>query len=554
VKKPVESTSKRPTQQPVQAGDEAAMQAALLAERDRLLAENAALIAELNGASLLNEKLKLQIARMKRLAFGSTSEKDKALLAQLELALDDLETSEGQSEAAPVPVTPIEGPVSEQGPEPKGKPARRPLPEHLPRESVEHAPDLAHNADGACGCPSCGKQMRQMGEDVTEVLEYVPESWKVIRHVRPKFSCRVCDTIVQAPATGLLARRLRHGPNLLAHVVVAKYANHLPLYRQSDIYARSGIDIDRSSLTDDVGHVAKILTPLIDLLAKDVMTSPVLHGDDTPVSVLAPGAGKTKTGRLWAYVRDERGHGGERPPAAVYYYSPDRKGEHPVGHLASFAGHLHADGYAGFNPLYAPAKSNEPAKVQEVACMAHVRRKFFDIHAATASPIAGEAIKQIAALYGVEAEARGHPPDQRKAIRQAKASPLMAAFQAWLEQQLTRIPKGGDLAVAIRYALTRFTALSRYLEDGTLEIDNNIAERAIRGLAVGRKNWLFAGSDTGGQRAAAIYSLIETAKLNAIDPEAWLADILPRIDDHPNKRLHELLPWNWKPATVGTTV
>jgi len=304
VKKPVESTSKQAVERSVLTGDDSAKLAALLAERNALVAENAALIAQLNATDFLVEKLKLQIARMKRLAFGSTSEKDKTLLAQLELALDDLETSEGQSEAAPVPVTPIEGPVSEQGPEPKGKPARRPLPEHLPRESVEHAPDLAHNADGACGCPSCGKQMRQMGEDVTEVLEYVPESWKVIRHVRPKFSCRVCDTIVQAPATGLLARRLRHGPNLLAHVVVAKYANHLPLYRQSEIYARSGIDIDRSSLTDDVGHVAKILTPLIDLLAKDVMTSPVLHGDDTPVSVLAPGAGKTKTGRLWAYVRD----------------------------------------------------------------------------------------------------------------------------------------------------------------------------------------------------------------------------------------------------------
>ena len=550
MKKPVESTSKQAVERPALTGDDSAKLAALLAERDALMAENAALIAQLNATDFLVEKLKLQIARMKRMAFGSTSEKDKALLAQLELALDDLEVEDAQAKASLVPVAPVECVLLE----PKGKPARRPLPEHLPRESVEHAPDLAHNADGACGCPSCGKQMRQMGEDVTEVLEYVPESWKVIRHVRPKFSCRVCDTIMQAPATGLVARRLRHGPNLLAHVVVAKYANHLPLYRQSEIYARSGIDIDRSSLTDDVGHVAKILTPLIDLLAKDVMTSPVLHGDDTPVNVLAPGAGKTKTGRLWAYVRDERGHGGERPPAAVYYYSPDRKGEHPVGHLASFAGHLHADGYAGFNPLYAPAKSNEPAKVQEVACMAHVRRKFFDIHAATASPIAGEAIKQNAALYGVEAEARGHPPDQRKAIRQAKATPLMAAFQAWLEQQLTRIPKGGDLAVAIRYALTRFTALSRYLEDGTLEIDNNIAERAIRGLAVGRKNWLFAGSDTGGQRAAAIYSLIETAKLNNIDPEAWLADILPRIDDHPNKRLYELLPWNWKPVAVGKTV
>jgi transposase len=505
------------------------------------------LSGELNGASLMIEMLKLQIARFKRIQFGATSEKAARELGQLELKLEELETAQAHSEAPTVPVAPVDGPL----PEPKGKPARRPLPEHLPRESVEHAPTMAHTDAGTCGCPSCGNQMRQMGEDVTEVLEYVPESWKVIRHVRPKFSCRVCDMIVQAPATGLLARRLRHGPSLLAHVVVAKYANHLPLYRQSEIYARSGIDIERSSLTDDVGHVAKILSPLIDLLAKDVMASPTLHGDDTPVKVLAPGAGKTKTGRLWTYVRDERGHGGARPPAAVYYYSPDRKGEHPVAHLDRFSGHLHADGYAGFNALYAATSVGEPAKVAEVACMAHVRRKFFDIHAATASSIAGEAIKQIAALYGVETEARGLPPDQRKDIRHAKSKPLMTAFHAWLEQQLARIPKGGDLAVAIRYALTRFSALSRYLDDGTLEIDNNIAERAIRGLAVGRKNWLFAGSDTGGQRAAAIYSLIETAKLNAINPEAWLADILPRIDDHPNKRLAELLPWNWKPSVAA---
>jgi transposase len=546
VKKRPISTAKLSVARPVPNGDDATVRAALIAERDLLLAENAALIAQLYGADLLNEKLKLQIARLKRMTFGSSSEKDKALLAQLELALDDLEVSAGTDTAPAVPIMPADGAL----PEPKGKPARRPLADHLPRESVEYAPDMAHTDAGACGCPSCGAQMRQMGEDVTEVLEYVPESWKVIRHVRPKFSCRVCDTIVQAPATGLLARRLRHGPSLLAHVVVAKYANHLPLYRQSEMYARSGIDIDRSSLTDDVGHVAKILSPLIDLLAKDVMASPALHGDDTPVKVLAPGAGKTKTGRLWAYVRDERGHGGARPPAAIYYYSPDRKGEHPVAHLDRFEGHLHADGYAGFNALYAQTSTEVPAKVQEVACMAHVRRKFFDIHTATSSPIAGEAIRQIAALYGVESEARGQPADARRTIRNAKAKPLMDTFHVWLEQQLARIPKGGDLAVAIRYALTRFTALSRHLDDGTLEIDNNIAERAIRGLAVGRKNWLFAGSDTGGQRAAAIYSLIETAKLNAINPEAWLADILPRIDDHPNKRLAELLPWNWKPAVA----
>jgi transposase len=516
VKKRPISTAKLSVARPVPKGDDATVRAALIAQRDLLLAENAALIAQLYGADLLNEKLKLQIARLKRMTFGSSSEKDKALLALLELALDDLEVSAGTDTAPAVPIMPADGAL----PEPKGKPARRPLPDHLPRESAEYAPAFAEGHKGTCGCPSCGNQMRQMGEDVTEVLEYVPERWKVIRHVRPKFSCRVCETIVQAAATGLLARRLRHGPGLLAHVVVAKYANHLPLYRQSEIYARSGIDIDRSSLTDDVGHVAKILAPLIDLLAKDVMASPTLHGDDTPVKVLAPGAGKTKTGRLWAYVRDERGHGGARPPAAIYYYSPDRKGEHPVAHLDRFSGHLHADGYAGFNALYAATSVGEPAKVAEVACMAHVRRKFFDIHAATASPIAGDAIRQIAAFYGVESEARGLPPDQRKDIRHAKSKPLMTALHAWLDQQLARIPKGGDLAVAIRYALTRFTALSRYLDNGTLEIDNNIAERAIRGLAVGRKNWLFAGPDTGGQRAAAIYSLIETAKLNAIDPEA----------------------------------
>jgi transposase len=345
------------------AGDDAPKLTVLLAERDALMAENAALVAQLNATDFLVEKLKLQIVRMKRMTFGSSSEKDKALLAQLELALDDLEVEDGQAKASLVPAAPVHGPL----PEPKGKPSRRPLPDHLPRESVEYAPAMANTDNGACGCPSYGNQMRQMGEDVIEVLEYVPESWNVIAHIRPKFSCRVCDKIVQAPATGLLARRLRHGPNLLAHVVVAKYANHLPLYRQSEMYARSGIDIDRSSLTDDVGHVAKILSPLIDLLAKDVMASPALHGDDTPVNVLAPGAGKTKTGRLWAYVRDERGYGGDRPPAAVYCYSPDRKGEHPVAHLASFKGSLHADGYAGFNPLYAPANVGEPAKVAEVA-------------------------------------------------------------------------------------------------------------------------------------------------------------------------------------------
>jgi transposase len=498
------------------------------------------LSGELTGASLLIEKMKLQIARLKKMQFGASSERAQRDLAQMELALEELETVEAEAAAA-LPVGDQPGPATA-----KAKPARRPLPGHLPRETVMHEPV----ADTSCGCPACGGVLRSLGEDVTEVLEYVPASWKVIAHVRPRLSCRACEAIVQAPATGLLARRLRHGPGLIAHTLVAKYADHLPLYRQSEIHERNGIEIDRSTLADSVGHASKILEPLVDLLIKDVMASPVLHGDDTPVPVLAPGAGRTTTGRLWVYAREERPHGGNRPPAAVYHYSPDRKGEHPRDHLASFTGHLHADGYAGFNDLYLP--NRKPGPIHEVACWAHARRKFFEIHAATGSTIAGEAVDRIKALYDIEASVRGQPPDIRRKARQERARQILDNLKTWLDTQLTRIPRGGDLARAIGYATSRWPALTRYLDNGALEIDNNAAERAIRGLALGRKNWLFAGSHTGGQRAAAIYTLIETAKLNTIDPQAWLTDVLDRIDDHPSKRLAELLPWNWKAARSET--
>jgi len=387
--------------------------------------------------------------------------------------------------------------------------------------------------------------LRKLGEDVTEVLEYVPSSFKVIRHVRPKFSCRKCEAITQAAMPSLAIERGRPGPGLLAHVLVSKYADHLPLYRQSEIYAREGIDLERSTLADWVGRSAALLTPLVEALGKDVMASDVLHGDDTPVPVLAPGTGKTKTGRLWAYVRDERPHNGGRPPAAVFFYSPDRKGEHPRRHLKSFKGTLHADGYAGFNAIF------ETGAIVEAACFAHVRRKFFDVHAANGSPIGKEALDRIASLYGIEEEARGKPPDERRGLRQQRSTPLLDDLKSWLAVTRSKLSPKTDLAAAIRYALTRWPALTRYRDDGRLEIDNNAAERAIRPLALGRKNYLFAGSDTGGERAAAIYSLIGTAKLNGLDLEAYLRDVLARLADHPINRVADLLPWSWAPLTLA---
>jgi transposase len=324
-------------------------------------------------------------------------------------------------------------------------------------------------------------------------------------------------------------------------VLVAKYADHLPLYRQSEIYAREGVDLARSTMADWVGRSATLLEPLVDALASHVMSGSTLHADDTPVPVLAPGAGRTRTGRLWVYVRDERGHGADGPPAVLFRYAPDRKGEQPVGHLRSFAGHVHADGYAGFNKVYGN-------RIVEVACLAHVRRKFFDIHAANGSPVAREALDRIAALHAVEDAIRGAPPERRRAERKARAGPVHQGLRAWLEAMLPKLSRKSDLAIAVRYALSRWQALGRYLDDGRLEIDNNAAERALRGVALGRKNWLFAGSDAGGERAAAIYRLIETAKLNGIDPEAWLRDTIARIADHPARRVDELLPWNYRPA------
>ncbi len=479
------------------------------------------LLGTVKNQGLKIAQLEARIAKLKRMQFGQSSEKIVREIEQLELELDALHEEEAEAAAArPAAVQKL-----------IETPYRKPLPEHLPREVEVHEP--------ACTCPNCGGAMRKLGEDITEVLDYVPASFKVVRHVRPKLSCRLCETIVQAPMPSLPIERGKPGPGLLAHVLVSKYADHLPLYRQAEIYAREGVDLERSTLADWVGRSAALLDPLVAALRKSVLSSDVLHGDDTPVPVLAPGLGKTRTGRLWTYVRDGRPYGSPQPPAAVFFYSSDRKGEHPRAHLKGFTGILHADGYAGFNPVF------ETGHVTEVACWAHVRRKFFDDHATNPSPITTEALDRIGALYGIEDTIRGLPPDERRRIRREKAAPLLAALRAWLDTTLPKLSAKSDLARAMRYTLSRWAALKRHVDDGRAEIDNNAAERSIRGIALGRKNWLFAGSDTGGERAAAVYSLIETCKLNGIDPEAYLRSVLARIADHPINRIAELLPWNW---------
>lgn len=477
---------------------------------------------ELRSRGARIEHLKLMVDKLRHALFGKKSEKIVIQLEQLELQLEEEETTQAEAEAAVERVSPAQ--------EPKSRTERKPLPEHLRREVVTHVPD------GHC-CPDCGGQLRQFGEDVSEQLEYIPESFKVIRHLRPKYCCTGCDHIVEAAAPSRPIERGLAGPSLLAHVIVSKYADHLPLYRQSEIYARQGVEIPRSTLAGWVGAASDLLSPLVDAIQKHVLAGGKLHADDTPIPVLSPGNGKTKTGRLWTYVRDDRPAGEETAPAVWFAYSEDRKGEHPRQHLKTFKGALQADAYAGFHHLYGD-------DIYEAACWAHARRKFHEIHVIHASPTTTQALARIDALYAIEEEIRGKPADLRLSVRQTRARPLLDELRIWMEKSLRSLSAKSETAGAIRYALSRWRALTRYTEDGMLEIDNSAAERALRAVALGRKNFLFAGSDCGGERAAAMYSLLGSAKLNGLDPELYLRTVLARIADHPISQIQELLPWN----------
>jgi transposase len=491
--------------------------------------------AKLSGAEAMIEHLQLVIAKMKRAMFGPRSERSQRLIDQLELQLEELAAAVGEDEArAEAAGVQVQGFT-------RRKATRRNFPEHLPRRRIVYPAPTA--------CPCCGgSKLSKIGEDVTATLDVVPRQWFVTEHVREKFSCRSCETIMQPPAPFHAIARGFAGPSLLAMILVEKYANHQPLNRQSEQYAREGIALSVSTMADHVGACAATLMPIYALIKAHVLAAQRIHGDDTTVPVLAKV--KTRTGRIWTYVRDDRPFGGADPPAAVFFYSPDRAGIHPERHLVGYAGILQADAYAGFNTVY------KSGAITEAGCWAHARRKLFELADIAAkardkkptaiSPIAFEAVQRMDVIFELERSINGLSPAERLAARRTDIAPLVDTLIAWLKQERVKLSRHNEVAKAIDYMLRRIDVFTRFLDDGRICLSNNAAERALRGIALGRKSWLFAGSDRGGERAAIMLTLIQTARLNDVDPQAWLADVLTRIADHKITDLAALLPWNWR--------
>jgi transposase len=513
------------------------------ARADANAAEAAHAKAVLSGSEALIAHLRLEIEKLRRELYGQRSERKQRLLEQLELQLEEMEATASEDEAL------AEAAAAEAKVEvaafARRKPVRKPFPEHLPRERVV--------LTAPCACAACGSgRLVKMGEDVTETLEVIPRQWKVIQTVREKFTCRDCERISQPPAPFHPTPRGWAGPSLLAMVAFEKYGQHQPLNRQAERYAREGVELSLSTLADQIGATAAALAPLHALIAAHVMAAGRLHGDETPVPLLAKG--QTETARLWTYVRDDRPFGGRSPLAALFRFSRDRRGEHPQKHLAGWKGVLQADAYAGFNALFDPARA--PGPVVPAFCWAHSRRKFFELadiaanarrgrQAPPISPLALEAVKRIDAVFDLERAVNGLSADQRLAVRRADIAPLVAALHDWMKTERARLSTHAPVAKAMGYMLTRWPDFTGFLGDGRVCLTNNAAERSLRGVALGRKAWLFAGSERGGDRAAFMYTLIVTAKLNDVDPQAWLADVLARIAATPMSKIDELLPWNW---------
>ena len=476
--------------------------------------------------SLTIEKLEHRLARLLRVQFGRSSEKMD--IAQLRLMFEEVETPEPANDDVA---------TSSKLKSARKAGARTPIPAHVPRLTTEHRPE-------PCGC---GGVETVICEDVTEVLDYVPARFRVLRHVRPRIACRSCETIRQAPAIELPLPKVMASSALLAHLVVSRFVDHQPWHRQSVILRRQGVDIDRDVMGRWSRKLAWLMAPLGERLLAYVLQAPKIHGDETPVTLLM-GEDGSHTAYFWVYLRDGRSSGDMSPPAVVFRFTTGRGGEHPAAHLAGYQGYLQADGYAGYNALYRDPKTKAPRGVTEVGCWAHARRKFTDILEKNPSPVAAEAVVRIGELFAIERDIKGAPPDARRQVRQQQASPKLAALRPWLEAQMRGLSSDSALAKACRYPLNRWAAMIRYCDDGQLEISNNLVENALRGVALGRRNWMFVGSTKGGDASALFYSLVETCRLNGVEPEAWFTDVIARIGNHPINRIDELLPWNWHAA------